>query len=103
MESFEYLSGNYYRDAKSIYYDERGVIEGADPNTFEVLYDKKFDFPSNFSKDKNNLYYYNMLIESHPLDQDTVEPSSGVTLIDANGDQCEIERNDNDMLICEAI
>ncbi len=103
MESFEYLDGRFYKDEKNIYYGNRGVIEGTDLDSFEILYDEEYDFPTDFSKDKDHLYYNNERIKSHPLDQDTVEPSSGVSLIDANGDECDIERDQNDALICTAI
>ena len=56
FEIFSY-SENYFRDKDNVYYENElykmGLkkIEGADRNSFEVLNDE-------FSKDKNNVYYY---------------------------------------------
>lgn len=56
FEVFDYWE-NYFRDKNNVYYENElykmGLkkIEGADRNSFEIL-------NSEFSKDKNNVYYY---------------------------------------------
>ena len=56
FEAFDYW-GNYFRDKNNVYYENElykiGLkkIEDADKNSFEILNDE-------FSKDKNNVYYY---------------------------------------------
>ena len=56
FEVFDYWE-NYFRDKNNVYYENElykmdlKKIEGADRNSFEIL-------NSEFSKDKNNVYYY---------------------------------------------
>lgn len=64
-KSFEILNEDYARDSDAVYYKQK-KLEGADSNTFEIIYPanvRKHISPSGYAKDKNFLYFQGARID----------------------------------------
>ena len=70
--TFEILSGRVTTCTQSAYAkDKKNVILDADPDSFEII-------GSNYSKDKNNIYYKGEKIKKADVTKETVEIRNGM-------------------------
>ena len=70
--TFEILSGRVTTCTQSAYAkDKKNVILDADPDSFEII-------GSNYSKDKNNIYYKGEKIKKADVTKKTVEVRNGM-------------------------
>lgn len=65
-ETFEVITESYQnyfsKDDKNVYYLGY-IIEGADPESFELIMDREFNDATSFSKDKENVYFQTVKVQ----------------------------------------
>ncbi|MDO8604267.1 MAG: DKNYY domain-containing protein [bacterium] len=66
-ETFKILDENYAKDSNAVYYQQK-KLEGADPSTFEIVYQTYPEggapaYPSGYTKDKSSLFYQGVRVE----------------------------------------
>lgn len=81
--SFTVLNNNFYKD-KQLVYAREDTIKGADTNTFQVILYKKHLELSKYAKDKNNVYFFNKIVEGADIASFKVH-ESGQSATDKNG------------------
>ncbi|MBD3329980.1 hypothetical protein GF354_00445 [Candidatus Peregrinibacteria bacterium] len=81
FDSFERFHLHYSKDKDRVYLGEK-VVDGADPDTFDILYYNELEDRA-FATDINNVYYGTILLEG--IDVDTFEIINGSYIKDFNG------------------